>query len=246
MRRALLRGLAIAILMVFTLGQGCEDDPPPPQPPQVRPDIEGSLAGVPNEGQERIRTCLDELARLLPELVRQMGWNLEGKTITVRLADMGPNIGAETLPGAEANSVVITFSRRFCDWSASKRRMALAHELDHARTLDDPAFGDQTKSRRTLRADAVEAERVMNTTPAGTPTDEMIRRKREQVRTELEYLEARIREEERAYTAADTYGQGQGVEEKDLAENRAEKERVLKEMRAEAEKLRKTLKSLGG
>jgi hypothetical protein len=87
---------------------------------------------------------------------------------------------------------------------------------------------------------------VMNTTPAGTPTDEMIRRKREQVRTELEYLEARIREEERAYTAADTYGQGQGVEEKDLAENRAEKERVLKEMRAEAEKLRKTLKSLGG
>lgn len=242
--------LIAAAALTAGFATACQDENPPqpatPAPPSIRVDVEVSLAGVPDNQLKTIRTCLEEIQKLMPDLIRSLGWNLEGKTITIKLENLGASDGAETLPGADANSIVIRLSRRICGWQESLRRRVLAHELDHARTLDDPTHGDGTKTRRQLRAEAEAANRAMNNSPANATTQERIRLKREQLRTEIAYLKARIREEERAYTATDTYGPGLGIAEGDLTENRAEKARALQEMQRELEKLQKTLASLGG
>lgn len=236
--------LAAALLAVAVLA-GCQGTRLPAAP-AIEADLEASLTDVPDGRQGAIRNCLDEIRKLMQETVAALEWDLAGKTVTISLQRLGANTGAETLPGAEAGNVVMRLARNICDWPVSRRRMVIAHELDHARTMDDPAAGDGSRSRRELRAALNAATQAMDNAPPGTDNEELKRLKREQVRAEIADLEAKIREEERTYTAADSYGPGLGIDEADLSGNRKQKPLALDTLRKVLEARRKLLKSLGG
>lgn len=229
---------------------GCKDDepapPPPAPPPVIQSDLEGSMKGVPEDRRAAVRACLDDIEKLLREIMAGQKWDLSGRTITIRLENTGPDTGGETLPGADAGAIVMKISRAFCDWPASLRRMVLAHELDHARVMDDPVYGDGNKTRRQLRAEQDATDRALRGLPADTSSEVRLKHLQESLRAQIAQLEARIREEERAYAAADSYGPGLGVSEDDLKRNRANKDRVIEGLRQELEKLRGMLKKYGG
>jgi hypothetical protein len=136
-------------------------------PPAIEADLETSLTDIPDGQQERIRSCLDEIRRLMQQTIDALQWDFAGKTVTISLQRLGANTGAETLPGAEAGSVVMRLSRSICDWPVSRRRMVVAHELDHVRTMDDPAAGDGIRSRRALRAALDAATQAVDNPPPG-------------------------------------------------------------------------------
>lgn len=235
------RPLATALLAAAILA-GCQSA----GPPAIEADLETSLSDVPDGQQERIRSCLDEIRKLMQETMAALQWDLAGRTVTISLRRLGANTGAETLPGAEAGHVVMRLSRSICDWPVSRRRMVIAHELDHARTMDDPAAGDGTRSRRELRAALNAATQAMDNPPPGTDNEDLKRLKREQLRAEIADLEAKIREEERAYAATDSYGPGLGIDEADLIGNRKQRPLALDTLRGILEARRKLLKTLGG
>lgn len=237
--RSGMRRTAVMAICVIGLLAACQEDQPaapaPPKLPVIQPDIESTLKGVPEAKHAAVRECLDALQKLMQEIISRQKWDLSGKTIVVRFDNMGSETGGETLPGTGADTVLIKISSAFCEWPESLRRMVVAHELDHARVIDDPAHGDGKKTTRQLRSELEAADRALRSLPPGTATDVRLKLLREELHAEIAQLEAKIREEERAYTAADTYGPGLGVSEDDLKNNRAQKEQALDKLRRELE-----------
>lgn len=244
------RATTLTLIALTVIGaRGCNDEDdgqpaqPPPAPVIIRVDPPASLAGFPaGTDPDHVRECLEATQGWAEELLRTLGWSMDGKTLTITLAPLGPGVGAETTPDpADPAGIVIKLNPRVCEWLEARRRRVLAHELDHARNMDDPANGDGTKSRRQLRAEMEAADRALRNQPPDASAAERLRALLEQLRTQIAYLEAQIREETRAYGAADDYAEDVGLPDEELEENRREGERAIEELRREVARLRAML-----
>lgn len=195
-------------------------------------------AGAPGFGVSK--DCLDAIIKRLRELAELLGIDIKNKRIEVVPTDNSDGGGFETLPDPNnTNRITIKVTREVCALIGTTMfDLTIAHELDHISRYGTP--GNKVPQLR-------EEARVTRDAAAKAVTDgapDALAKKRKAVEKEIEFLEALIEEEKRAYDSSEANKDKLGLSDDDLKKNKEMRDNYIEKLEKELELAKRVLAQL--